>query len=77
MQAQQLTQLFSLQDRVAIVTGGTGVLGGAMARASRGNRQRLPFWGAKAEAGRNVAARWKPTAAPPWHSADVLDAFTS
>ena len=27
-----LGQLFSLQDRVAIINGGTGVLGGAMAR---------------------------------------------
>lgn len=31
MKAQDLTDLFSLKGRVAIVTGGTGVLGGAMA----------------------------------------------
>ncbi len=29
-----VTDLFSLEEQVAVVTGGTGVLGGAMARAS-------------------------------------------
>ncbi|MEZ4616598.1 MAG: SDR family oxidoreductase [Caldilineaceae bacterium] len=56
MQAQQLTQLFSLQDRVAIVTGGTGVLGGAMAQGLAAAGAKVAILGRRAEQAATVAA---------------------
>ena len=44
-----LSSLFGLQDQVAIVTGGTGVLGGAMARGLAGAGARIGVLGRRQE----------------------------
>ena len=43
-----LSELFSLEGQVAIVTGGTGVLGGEMARGLARAGARSACWGAGA-----------------------------
>lgn len=48
-------QMFSLQDKVAIVTGGTGVLGGAMARGLAAAGARVGILGRRAEQAAQVA----------------------
>jgi NAD(P)-dependent dehydrogenase (short-subunit alcohol dehydrogenase family) len=44
-----INQLFSLKGKVAVVTGGTGVLGGAMARALAGAGAKVGILGRRAE----------------------------
>lgn len=56
MKAQDLAGLFSLQDRVAIVTGGTGVLGGAMAHGLAAAGAKVAILGRRAEQAATVAA---------------------
>ena len=46
---QALNNLFSLQGRVAIVTGGTGVLGGAMAHGLAAAGAKIGILGRRAE----------------------------
>jgi NAD(P)-dependent dehydrogenase (short-subunit alcohol dehydrogenase family) len=53
--AQELTKLFSLHDRVAIVTGGTGVLGGAMAAGLAAAGAKVAILGRRAEQAAAVA----------------------
>ena len=65
---------FSLEGKVAVVTGGTGVLGGAMARGLAAAGGRVAVLGRRAERAREVAdeiaaAGHKAIALP----ADVLD----
>ena len=48
-------KLFSLQDRVAIVTGGTGVLGGAMAHGLAAAGAKVGILGRRAELATAVA----------------------
>lgn len=55
MKAQELTELFSLKDRVAIVTGGTGVLGGAMAAGLAAAGAKVAILGRRAEQAATVA----------------------
>lgn len=50
-----LNQLFSLQDRVAIVTGSTGVLGGAMAHGLAAAGAKVAILGRRAERAAEVA----------------------
>lgn len=50
-----LAQLFSLQDRVAIVTGSTGVLGGAMAHGLAAAGAKVAILGRRAERAAEVA----------------------
>ena len=72
--AQELKTLFSLQDRVAIVTGGTGVLGGAMARGLAAAGAKVAILGRRAEQAAAVAQSIETdggTAMP--LPADVLD----
>ncbi len=74
MQKEQLSQLFSLQDRVAIVTGGTGVLGGAMAHGLAAAGAKVAILGRRAEQAATVAQALEAdggTAIP--LPADVLD----
>lgn len=49
------TDLFSLQGKVAIVTGGTGVLGGAIARGLAGAGAQVAILGRRAEQAQAVA----------------------
>lgn len=49
MKADALNNLFSLNDRVAIVTGGTGVLGGAMAHGLAAAGAKVAILGRRAE----------------------------
>lgn len=56
MHAQALTTLFSLRDRVAIVTGGTGVLGGAMAHGLAAAGAKVAILGRRTELAANVAS---------------------
>lgn len=56
MKAQELARLFSLQGRVAIVTGGTGVLGGAMAHGLAAAGAKVAILGRRAEQAATVAA---------------------
>src|SRR5262245_3633219 len=50
-----LTSLFSLEGKVAIVTGGTGVLGGALARGLASAGARVGILGRRAQQGALVA----------------------
>lgn len=54
--AQELSTLFSLQGRVAIVTGGTGVLGGAMAHGLAAAGAKIGILGRRAERAADVVA---------------------
>jgi NAD(P)-dependent dehydrogenase (short-subunit alcohol dehydrogenase family) len=53
---QELNSLFSLQGRVAIVTGGTGVLGGAMAHGLAAAGAKIGILGRRAERAAEVVA---------------------
>ncbi|MCE7985260.1 MAG: SDR family oxidoreductase [Caldilinea sp. CFX5] len=53
---QELNTLFSLQGRVAIVTGGTGVLGGAMAHGLAAAGAKIGILGRRAERAADVVA---------------------
>lgn len=55
MRAEALNNLFSLTDRVAIVTGGTGVLGGAMAHGLAAAGAKVAVLGRRAEQAATVA----------------------
>ncbi|HRW09590.1 MAG TPA: SDR family oxidoreductase [Caldilineaceae bacterium] len=57
MKAQELTDLFSLKGRVAIVTGGTGVLGGAMAAGLAAAGAHVAILGRRAEQAAAVAQK--------------------
>lgn len=50
-----MTELFSLEDQVAIVTGGTGVLGGAMARGLAQAGAKVGILGRRREQAESVA----------------------
>jgi NAD(P)-dependent dehydrogenase (short-subunit alcohol dehydrogenase family) len=68
------TDLFSLEHETAVVLGGTGVLGGAMAEALAGAGARVAVVGRSEERGRERARRIEAaggTAA--FHPADALD----
>jgi len=54
--AHELNTLFSLQGRVAIVTGGTGVLGGAMAHGLAAAGAKIGILGRRAERAADVVA---------------------
>ncbi len=54
--AQELNSLFSLQGSVAIVTGGTGVLGGAMAHGLAAAGAKIGILGRRAERAAEVVA---------------------
>ncbi len=54
--AQELNSLFSLQGRVAIVTGGTGVLGGAMAHGLAAAGAKIGILGRRAERAAEMVA---------------------
>ena len=56
MPPSQLSSLFGLDGRVAIVTGGTGVLGGAMARGLAGAGARVGVLGRRQDVAESVAA---------------------
>ncbi len=69
MPDQLLTRLFSLDGQVAIVTGGTGVLGGAIARGLAGAGARIGVLGRRQAQAESVAAenrggRWGCACAP-------------
>lgn len=57
--AQELNNLFSLQGRVAIVTGGTGVLGGAIAHGLAAAGAKVGILGRRAERAAEVVAAIK------------------
>lgn len=72
--AQALNELFSLQGKVAIVTGGTGVLGGAMAQGLAAAGAKVGILGRRAEKAAEVVTALQAaggTAMP--LPADVLD----
>ena len=74
MEQSALRDLFSLRDRVAVVTGATGVLGGEMARSLARSGARVAVLGRRKEKARRLAeeieAEGKEALALP---ADVLD----
>ena len=53
--AQELNNLFSLQGRVAIVTGGTGVLGGAIAHGLAAAGAKVGILGRRVDRAAEVA----------------------
>lgn len=55
MKQSELEQLFSLRGKVAVVTGGTGVLGGAMARGLAAAGAQVAILGRRAELAAQVA----------------------
>jgi NAD(P)-dependent dehydrogenase (short-subunit alcohol dehydrogenase family) len=66
--------LFSLQGKVAVVTGGTGVLGGAMARGLAAAGARIAIMGRRADKAAEVAAALAAEGADAMPlPADVLD----
>lgn len=72
--AEALQTLFSLQGKVALVTGGTGVLGGAIAHGLAAAGARVAILGRRAEVAAEVSAAIQAaggTAMPA--AADVLD----
>jgi NAD(P)-dependent dehydrogenase (short-subunit alcohol dehydrogenase family) len=54
--SEYLVQIFGLIDQVAVVTGGTGVLGGAMARGLAGAGAKVAIMGRRADRADEVAA---------------------
>ena len=54
--AEALQTLFSLQGKVALVTGGTGVLGGAIAHGLAAAGARVAILGRRAEVAAEVSA---------------------
>jgi NAD(P)-dependent dehydrogenase (short-subunit alcohol dehydrogenase family) len=56
MESSAPRDLFSLQDKVAVVTGATGVLGGQMARSLARSGARVAVLGRREEKARRVAA---------------------
>ncbi len=72
-----MSELFSLNGKVAIVTGGTGVLGGAIARGLAAAGARVGILGRRAETATEVAASIQATGADAVAlPADVLDRET-
>src|SRR5690349_3847348 len=55
METESLTRMFSLENRVALVTGGSGVLGSAMAHGLATAGARVAVLGRQAESGERVA----------------------
>lgn len=55
METESLTRMFSLENRVALVTGGSGVLGSAMAHGLSTAGARVAVLGRQAESGERVA----------------------
>src|SRR5215469_5943543 len=55
MDAQHLVDMFGLQGRTAIVTGGSGVLGSAMAQGLAAAGARVVLLGRRQDAGQRVA----------------------
>jgi NAD(P)-dependent dehydrogenase (short-subunit alcohol dehydrogenase family) len=71
---QTLGNLFSLRGKVAVVTGGTGVLGGAMARGLAQAGARVGILGRRAEQASQVIAAISGQGGEALHlAADVLD----
>ena len=56
MEQSSLQDLFSLRGKVAVVTGATGVLGGAMVRALATSGARVAVLGRREEKARQVAS---------------------
>lgn len=74
MKSQELTDLFSLKGRVAVITGGTGVLGGAMAAGLAAAGAQVAILGRRAELAAEVAQRLEADGATAMPlPADVLD----